>query len=61
MTRRVLLSYISLALFVLILLEIPLAIFFADRERERFTNRSRNDQMNNARPIGRALLRVWVA
>jgi signal transduction histidine kinase len=35
-TRRILLSYLSLALFILLVLEIPLAVFFADREQERF-------------------------
>ncbi|MCP5027118.1 MAG: HAMP domain-containing protein [Actinomycetia bacterium] len=38
MARRILLSLLSLALFVLLVLEIPLALFFSDRERERFTN-----------------------
>lgn len=38
MRRRILVSYISLTLFVLLVLEIPLGLFFADRERDRFTN-----------------------
>lgn len=38
MRRRILVSYVSLTLLVLLLLEIPLGLFFADRERERFTN-----------------------
>lgn len=37
MTRRLLLSYLSLTLFVLLLLEVPLAFFFHQRETERLT------------------------
>lgn len=37
MTRRLLLSYLSLTLFVLLLLEVPLAIFFQQRETDRLT------------------------
>lgn len=43
MTRRILLSYLSLAAFVLVVLEVPLGLFFADRERERFTNSVASD------------------
>lgn len=35
MTRRLLLSYLSITVFVLVILEIPLAVVFADRERDR--------------------------
>ncbi len=37
MTRRLLLSYLSLTLFVLLLLELPLAVFFQQRETDRLT------------------------
>lgn len=37
MTRRVLVSYLTITVFVLLVLEIPLAVFFAERERDRFT------------------------
>ncbi len=36
MTRRLLLSYITVTLIILIMLEIPLALFFGQREQERF-------------------------
>lgn len=36
MTRRLLLSYLTLAVIILVLLEVPLAVFFAQREEERF-------------------------
>jgi signal transduction histidine kinase len=35
MTRRVLLSYLSITLLVLVLLEVPLALFYGQRERDR--------------------------
>ncbi len=35
MTRRLVLSYLAVTVFVLLLLEVPLAVFYADRERER--------------------------
>lgn len=35
MTRRVLLGYLTITVVVLVLLEVPLAIFYAQRERER--------------------------
>lgn len=35
MRRRLLLSYLTVSVFVLLVLEVPLAVFFADRERER--------------------------
>ena len=35
MTRRLLLSYLSITLFVLAVLEIPLAISYSERERDR--------------------------
>jgi hypothetical protein len=34
-TRRLLLSYLTITLIVLLLLEIPLGLFYAQRERER--------------------------
>ncbi|MEZ5217208.1 MAG: HAMP domain-containing sensor histidine kinase [Ilumatobacteraceae bacterium] len=37
MTRRLLLSYLTVTLLVLLLLELPLAIFYSQRELERFT------------------------
>ena len=37
MTRRLLLSYLVLTVVVLALLEVPLGIFYAQRERDRFT------------------------
>ncbi len=37
MTRRLLLSYLTVAVVVLVLLEVPLGIFYAQRERERVT------------------------
>jgi signal transduction histidine kinase len=35
MTKRLVLSYLTVTLFTLLVLEIPLGLFFADRERER--------------------------
>ena len=35
MTRRLLLSYLTITVLVLVLLEVPLAVFYAQRERER--------------------------
>ena len=37
MTRRLLLSYLTVAVVVLVLLEVPLGMFYAQRERERVT------------------------
>lgn len=37
MTRRLLLGYLTVTVFVLILLEVPLAVFFQQREMERLT------------------------
>ena len=37
MTRRLLLGYLTVTVFVLILLEVPLAVFFEQRETERLT------------------------
>jgi signal transduction histidine kinase len=37
-TRRLLLSYLAVTVVVLALLEVPLGIFYAQRERDRFTN-----------------------
>ena len=37
MTRRLLLSYLVITVVVLVLLEVPLGIFYAQRERDRFT------------------------
>ncbi|MGB5757264.1 MAG: ATP-binding protein [Acidimicrobiales bacterium] len=36
MTRRLLLSYLAITVIVLIMLEIPLAVFYSQREEERF-------------------------
>ncbi len=38
MTRRLLISYLVITLVVLTLLEVPLGIFYAQRERDRFTS-----------------------
>ena len=35
MTRRLLISYLIVTALVLVLLEVPLAVFYAQRERER--------------------------
>ncbi len=43
MNRRILISYLTLALFIILVLEIPLAFFFATRERDRFTNAVASD------------------
>lgn len=43
MTRRLLLSYLSITAFVLLVLEVPLGISFADREREQLTTRIERD------------------
>jgi signal transduction histidine kinase len=37
MTRRLLLSYLAITIVVLVMLEVPLGIFYAQRERDRFT------------------------
>ncbi len=37
MTRRLLLSYLAITVVVLVILEVPLGIFYAQRERDRFT------------------------
>ena len=37
MTRRLLWSYLAITLVVLVMLEVPLGIFYAQRERDRFT------------------------
>lgn len=37
MTKRLLLSYLTITVVVLLLLEIPLAVFYSQRERERIT------------------------
>jgi signal transduction histidine kinase len=36
-TRRLLLSYLAITVVVLVMLEVPLGIFYAERERDRFT------------------------
>jgi signal transduction histidine kinase len=38
MTKRILLSYLTVTVVVLLLLEVPLALFYGQRELERFTN-----------------------
>jgi len=43
MTKRLLLSYLTITLIVLLLLEIPLGVFYAQRERERFTSEVERD------------------
>ncbi|MBC8194192.1 MAG: HAMP domain-containing protein [Acidimicrobiia bacterium] len=43
MTRRLLLSFLTVTVLVLLALEIPLAMFFGDRERERFASLVEND------------------
>ena len=43
MTRRLLLSYLSLALFVLLLLEIPLAVSYARNERHDLSSKVERD------------------
>jgi signal transduction histidine kinase len=42
-TRRLLLSYLAVTLVVLLVLEIPLAMFYSQRELERFTNALERD------------------
>jgi signal transduction histidine kinase len=42
-TRRLLLSFLTVTVLVLVALEIPLAMFFGDRERERFASLVEND------------------
>ena len=37
MTRRLLLSYLAITIVVLVMLEVPLGIFYAQRERDRLT------------------------
>ncbi len=43
MTRRLVLSYLAITVIVLAVLEIPLAVFYAQREEERFTNAVERD------------------
>ena len=43
MTRRLLLSYIAVTLVVLILLELPLGLFYAQRERDRLASDVEHD------------------
>ncbi len=43
MTRRLLVSYLTITLFVLLVLEIPLAIFFRDREFDRLLSDAERD------------------
>ena len=43
MTRRLVLSYLAITLLVLAILEIPLAIFYNQREEERFINDAERD------------------
>lgn len=43
MTRRVLLSYLAMTLVVLLALELPLALFYSQREEERFTADTERD------------------
>lgn len=43
MTRRLLFSYLTITLVVLLLLEIPLGVFYAQRERERLASDAEHD------------------
>ncbi len=43
MTRRILVSYVSLVVLVLLLLEVPLGFFLAERERDRLADGVRSD------------------
>ncbi|MCB1028935.1 MAG: HAMP domain-containing protein [Microthrixaceae bacterium] len=43
MTRRLLVGYLTITLIVLLAFEIPLAIFYSQREEERFTTRVERD------------------
>ena len=43
MTRRLLLGYLVVTLVVLLVLEIPLAFFYSQREQERFTAAAERD------------------
>lgn len=43
MTRRLLLSYLAITVIVLAILEIPLAVFYGQREEERFTAAAESD------------------
>ncbi len=43
MTRRLVLSYLTVTVLVLLALEVPLAAFFGDRERERFASLVQRD------------------
>ena len=43
MTRRLLLSYLSLALLLLLCLEIPLGFVYSRGERERFTTLAKDE------------------
>jgi signal transduction histidine kinase len=62
MTKRLVLSYLTVTLFALLVLEIPLGLFFADRERERLEAELERDAtvigtfyedaLDNAEPYG---------
>ena len=43
MTRRLLVGYLAVTVIVLLLLEVPLAVFYSQRERERFTTAVERD------------------
>ncbi len=43
MTRRLVLSYLAVTLVVLLVLEVPLAVFYGDRERERLAVNAERD------------------
>ena len=58
MTRRLLVSYLIITVLVLVLLEVPLAVFFAQRERERIAadlehDATRARHLLRGRPRGR--------
>ena len=43
MTRRLLVGYLAITVIVLLILELPLAVFYSQRERERFTTAVERD------------------
>jgi signal transduction histidine kinase len=43
MTRRLLVGYLAITVIVLLILEVPLAVFYSQRERERFTTAVERD------------------
>ena len=43
MTRRLLVGYLAVTVIVLLILEVPLAVFYSQRERERFATAVERD------------------